>query len=70
MKIEYDAQVDIMYIELRDADIQESDEAADGVVVDYDEHGVPVGIEILDASTLLGAIPRTVQLAVANRTGS
>lgn len=70
MKIEYDAQVDIMYIKLRDAHIQESDEAADGVIVDYDEHRVPVGIEILDVSTLLGAIPRTVQLAVANRTGS
>jgi uncharacterized protein YuzE len=67
MKIEYDAQVDIMYIELRDADILESDEAADGVIVDYDKNGRPVGIEILDASALLGAIPSRVELSVARR---
>lgn len=70
MKIEYDSEVDIMYIELRDADIQESDEVSEGVVVDYDKDGRPVGIEILDASTLLGAIPQKVELAVAERSKS
>jgi uncharacterized protein YuzE len=70
MKIEYDAQVDIMYIELREADIEESDEAASGVIVDFDKNGVPVGIEILDASSLLGGIPKKVELAVADRKAS
>jgi len=67
MKIEYDAEVDIMYIELRGAAIEESDEVSPGVIVDYDEKGMPVGIEILDASGLLGAIPAKVELAIAAR---
>jgi uncharacterized protein YuzE len=65
MKIEYDPEVDIMYIELRDVDIEESDEVAEGVIFDYGSDGLPVGIEILDASKVLSTIPRTVQLAVA-----
>jgi uncharacterized protein YuzE len=67
MKIEYDAEVDIMYIELRDADIEESDEVSEGVIVDYDKDGHPVGIEILDAAALLGSVPQNVELAVAQR---
>ena len=67
MKIEYDAEVDIMYIELRDTAIEESDEVSPGVIVDYDKNGMPVGIEILDASDLLGAIPAKIELAVAIR---
>ena len=67
MKIEYDAEVDIMYIELRGIAIEESDEVSPGVIVDYDKNGTPVGIEILDASGLLGAIPAKVELAVAAR---
>jgi uncharacterized protein YuzE len=70
MKIEYDAQVDIMYIELRDADVEESDEATSGVIVDFAKDGLPVGIEILDASSLLGSIPKAVSLAVAQRKAS
>jgi uncharacterized protein YuzE len=70
MKIEYDAEVDIMYIELRGTPIEESDEVSPGVIVDYDENGVPVGIEILDASDLLGTIPDKVELAVAARSKS
>ncbi len=70
MKIEYDAQVDIMYIELRKADIEESDEAASGVIVDFDKDGLPVGIEILDASSLLGGIPKNAEQAVAYRKAS
>lgn len=67
MKIEYDAQVDIMYIELRDAVIKDSDEVAEGMVVDFDGDGHVVGIEILDASKLLGTIPKGVELAVGGR---
>ena len=67
MKIEYDAEVDIMYIELRDADVKESDEVSSGVIVDFDDQGLPVGIEILDASSLLGSIPTKVELAVGER---
>jgi len=65
MKIAYDSQVDIMYIELTEAKIEESDEVADGIVFDYDINGRTVGIEILDASRLVGAIPERVELSVA-----
>ena len=41
MKIEYDSEVDIMYINLREAKIDESDEVSDGVIVDYDHDGKP-----------------------------
>jgi len=47
MKIRYSADVDALYITLKDTDIIESDEVSDGVIVDYDIDGNAVGIEIL-----------------------
>jgi len=49
-KLKYDPQVDILQIRFSDTPIEESDEIEPGVIVDYDEHGNVVGIEILDAS--------------------
>lgn len=54
MKMNYDPKADALYIKLRDERIEESDEIAEGVIVDYDEKGKPVGIEFLDAATLFG----------------
>ncbi len=50
MKVKYDKEVDILYIKLSDAPIKESDENKPGVILDYAEDGVIVGIEILNAS--------------------
>lgn len=50
MKITYDARMDILRIILNDAPIAESDEDKTGMILDYDEHGQVVGVEILDAS--------------------
>jgi uncharacterized protein YuzE len=47
MKIRYSADVDALYITLKDTDIAESDEISDGVIVDYDRDENVVGIEIL-----------------------
>lgn len=47
MRIRYSPDVDALYISLRDVDISESDEISSGVVVDYDNNGNIVGIEIL-----------------------
>jgi uncharacterized protein YuzE len=47
MKIRYSPDVDALYISLREADIVESDEISNGLIVDYDEDGDVVGIEIL-----------------------
>lgn len=47
MKIRYSPDVDALYISLREADIVESDEISNGVIVDYDVDSNVVGIEIL-----------------------
>ncbi len=65
MKIQYDPQADALYIELRDEEIEESDEVATGIILDYDKDGQAVGIEILDASRILGGREMKVELAVA-----
>ncbi len=54
MKMNYDPKADALYIRLRKAKIQESDELADGIIVDYDAAGKPVGIEFLEAAKLFG----------------
>lgn len=50
MKIEYDQQADAMYIRLRSGVVAESDEVRPGVVLDFDERGRMLGIEMLDVS--------------------
>ncbi len=50
MRVRVDAGADAVYLNLTDRPIQESEEVADGIVVDYDSEGRIVGIEILDAS--------------------
>jgi uncharacterized protein YuzE len=50
MKVLYYPDTDTFYIELKEVPSVESEEIADGVVVDYDENGEVVGIEIEHAS--------------------
>ncbi|HEY5071993.1 MAG TPA: DUF2283 domain-containing protein [Caulobacteraceae bacterium] len=51
MKATYDSTTDTLSIVLRaDAKISESDEDKPGVILDYDEEGNLVSLEILDAS--------------------
>ena len=57
IEVSYDPRADALYIRLRQAKIDESDEVSTGVVVDYDRKGKPVGVELLDASRLLGGRP-------------
>ena len=54
MKISYDPKADALYIRLRTTKIDESDEISEGIVVDYDVAGKPVGIEFLKAALLFG----------------
>jgi uncharacterized protein YuzE len=53
MKITYFSETDTLYIDLSDKPGADSDEIADGVVVDYDADGVVAGIEIEHARTRL-----------------
>lgn len=50
MKVKYNKEADVLYIQLSDARIAESDEERKGIVLDYDHNGRIVGIEILSAS--------------------
>ena len=63
MKVTYDQEVDILRIILNDTDIDESDEDKPGIIIDYDERGNIVGMEILDASRRIDD-PGTVEYIV------
>ena len=53
MKIEYDKEADALYIQLRDALVEDNIEIEEGITVDLDDNRHVVGIEILDASKKL-----------------
>lgn len=53
MKFGYDAETDSLYIELRPGGSVESEEIAEGFVVDFDAQGLVVGLDIEDASKKL-----------------
>lgn len=54
MRVRIDQSADAIYVNLSDRAVFESEEVADGIVVDYDTEGRIVGIEILDASKRAG----------------
>jgi uncharacterized protein YuzE len=53
MKINYYPETDSLYIDLSSKPSADSLEISDGVVLDYDESGNLVGIDIDEASTKL-----------------
>jgi uncharacterized protein YuzE len=50
MKLSYDKETDSLYIHLSNTPSVDSDEVADGVVLDFDSNGVLVGIDVQHAS--------------------
>ena len=48
--VDYDRVADALYIKLRDGRVAYSEEAAPGVIVDYDEKGEIIGIEVIGVS--------------------
>ncbi|MDA8334275.1 MAG: DUF2283 domain-containing protein [Peptococcaceae bacterium] len=54
MKITYDQDVDVLYIELREAEPKDSIDLEEGITVDLDENKHVIGLEILDARERLG----------------
>ncbi len=49
MKIIYDQGTDTMMVILKEAAVEESDEPKNVIIIDYDQQGDIVSIEILDA---------------------
>lgn len=54
MKIEYSKAADALYVYFKEAPVAKSKEIEEGVVVDFDEQGHFIGIEILDAKERFG----------------
>ena len=62
MKVNYDRKTDTLTIVFRDAPVAESDEDKPGVILDYDESGNLVSVELLDASQRVED-PRSITLS-------
>ena len=50
MKIEYDKEVDALYIRLQEKYVNRTVEIEEGINIDLDKKGKLIGIEILDAT--------------------
>jgi uncharacterized protein YuzE len=50
MRMRVDHGADAVYLNLTDRPIKDSEEVADGIIVDYDAEGRIVGVEILAAA--------------------
>jgi len=53
MRINYDEKTDCLYIRLKETSYYESDEVREGVLLDYDDKGNVIAIEILNAGEYL-----------------
>lgn len=51
MTVKYDKETDVLYIQMNDREVYETDRNDKGIIIDYDVDGLVVGIEILHAST-------------------
>jgi len=47
--VSYDAEADAAYIRFSSGKVKESEEVSEGIVLDYDEDGRIIGMEVLDA---------------------
>ena len=50
MRIEYDREVDALYIRLQQKYVARTEEIEEGLNLDLDENGKLIGLEILDAT--------------------
>ncbi|WP_107671407.1 DUF2283 domain-containing protein [Cyanothece sp. BG0011] len=51
-QINYDQEVDAAYCRLENQTVLESEEIADGIIVDYNENNKIVGVELLGVKTI------------------
>jgi len=48
--IRYDPGADALYIKLKEGEVADSEEVGEGVIVDYDDKGEVIGIELIEFS--------------------
>ena len=66
MKLHFDDEANALYLRLDDSKIIESEEVQPGIVLDFDERGEVVGIEILHVKDRVPLVDlRRVQLEFA-----
>ena len=65
MKIKYSEEADILTIELRDGLPVDSIDIKEGVILHLDDKGLPLEIELLDASKIAMLKEINVQTAIA-----
>jgi len=53
LKIEYDREADALYIQLREAFVEDNIDIEEGITIDLDEKRHLIGIEVLNASKKL-----------------
>ena len=68
MRITYDPEGDILHFRLREGVVVHSEPLLDqeDIVIDYDEQDCPIGIEMMNASDLLGGTPASIEIALPN----
>ncbi len=49
MKLEYDKEVDALYIRIEEVEVARTEELEEGINLDFDTNGKLIGIEILNA---------------------
>lgn len=64
MKVAYDQETDTLTIVFATTPVHESDEEKLGIILDYDEAGMLVSLEILDASTRM-TLPSRIEYEVS-----
>jgi len=68
MKVIYDRETDTLTIIFAETPVAESDEDKPGVILDYDDQGNLISLEILDASRRV-SIPSKIEYQVSPGAG-
>ena len=68
MKVNYDSKIDILTIIFTETPVAESDEDMPGVILDYDDKGNRVSLEIMDASQRV-SVPSKIEYQVSPMSG-
>ena len=68
MKVIYDQAADILTIIFTETPVAESDEDKPGVILDYDDKGNLVSLEIMDASQRV-SVPSKIEYQVSPMSG-